>query len=259
MSSFYAYQASKEEAAAFFPEYSAKFPDDPNILGTWIDRIVRDEGPVDQGLELAEKLRKKPELSPYTILEQLTASLYMMKGDKAKADEVFGKDFAEGQVDILVNTLLTYAEFWVEKDANKDSALAMTDKAIGLAPDDTYYIQQAAGIYVKAGQEAKALAIFGPDYLKKNFEDAAKDYGYAIFWIRQDKNIQSALVAAEKACALKPGIYYYWKTVSDAYAKMKKYPEAIKAGEKAVETAKGQAKDAMQKALDKIKKDAEKK
>ena len=260
MSSYYAYQAPKDQAAAFFQEYAAKFPDDPSVLASWIDRIVQDEGPADKGLELMAKIKKIPALSPYSMIEQQEAALYLLKGDKAKAEEVFGKDVMSDKVDNFAYSLVGYANFWIDKDANKDSAVAMAEKALLLMPDQRYFIQQAAGIYAKAGMEPKALAIYGPDYLQKNMNDAANLYAYASFWNRQGKNLESAAVAAEKACALKPGLYYYWNTLSAVYAKMKKYPEAIKAGEKAVEVSKNkEVKDAMQKALDKIKKDAEKK
>jgi hypothetical protein len=259
MSSYYGYQAPKEEAAAFFAEYAAKYPDDPSVLNAWLTRIVRDKEPADKGLELAEKIKQMPSLGPYTVIEQQEAALQMIKGDKAKAEEVYGKDFISDRVDAFAYNLIGYANFWLDKDANKESAVAMAEKALMLMPDDSYYVQQVAGIYVKAGMEPKALALYGPDFLRKNIGDAAKDYSYASFWNRQGKNLESAAEAAEKACALKPGTYYYWNTLASIYAKLKKWPEAIKAGEKAVETAKGSTKEAMQKALDKIKADAAKK
>lgn len=259
MSQYYSYQAPKEEAAAFFPEYAAKFPNNPNVLGTWLTRIVRDKEPADKGLELGEKIKKIPAISPYQVIEEQIAALHLIKGDKAKAEEVYGKDFISDRVDTFAYNLVNYAKFWLDKDANKDSAVAMAEKALLLVPDDVFYVQQVAGIYVKAGLEPKALALYGPDFLQKNIGDAAKVYGYASFWNRQGKNLESAAIAAEKACALKPGTYYYWNTLSSVYAKLKKWPEAIKAGEKAVETAKGSTKEAMQKALDKVKQDAAKK
>ncbi|MBN1940191.1 MAG: hypothetical protein JW843_11445 [Candidatus Aminicenantes bacterium] len=259
MSQYYSYQAPKEEAAAFFPEYAAKFPDDPTVLSSWLTRIVRDKEPADKGLEIAERIKRIPALSPYTSIEQQEAALHLIRGDRGKAEEVYGKDVMADRVDTFAYTLINYANFWLDKDANKDSAVAMAEKALMLMPDDAYYVQQVAGVYVKAGMEPKALALYGPDFLQKNFGDAAKLYSYASFWNRQGKNLESAAVAAEKACAAKPGTYYYWNTLASISSKMKKWPEAIKAGEKAVETAKGPTKEAMQKALDKIKQDAAKK
>lgn len=259
MSRYYSYQAPKEEAAAFFPEYAAKFPDDANVLRTWMTRIIRDKGPAEKGLELADKIQNLTRLGAYPMLEQEIADLHMLKGDKDKAIDIFGKDFIADKLDMFAYNLVGYANFWLDKGENKDSAVAMAEKAMLIMPEDIYFVQQAASIYVKAGLEAKAMAIYGPAFLQKNIGEESKAYGYAAFWNRQGKNLDSAVTAAEKACALKPGTYYYWNTLASIYAKMKKWPEAVKAAEKAVETSKGPAREAMQKALDKIKQDAAKK
>jgi len=259
MSQYYSYMAPKEEAAAFFPEYAAKYPDDTMVLRTWLARIIRDKEPADKGLELADKIRKVTVSPSITLIEEQIARLDMIKGDKAKAAEVYGKDFMQARVNIMGYNLLNYANFWLDNGENKDSAVEMAEMVLKIKPDDSYIVQQVAGIYVKAGLETKAMALFGPDYVQKNIGDHAKLFSYASFWNRQGKNLESAAAAAEKACALKPTLYYYWNTLSALYVKLNKYPEAIKATEKAVETAKGQTKEALKKALEKLKKDAEKK
>jgi tetratricopeptide (TPR) repeat protein len=253
MSGYFGYQASKEEAAKFFPEYAAKFPEERGVLGSWLARIVQDKEPIAKGVELAEKLQQITRDNPDPSLNSQMAQIYDMKGDKAKAEELYGREFMEGQVQSLGYNLIDYANYWMEKDANKDSALAMAETAMKLEPDNTYFIQQTAGIYFKVGQEAKAMALFGPAYMKKNMADGGNLYGYATFWARQGKNLDSALVAAKRAVELKPATYYYWSGLADVYSKMKNHAEAIKAAEKAVELAEGQTKDYMKKNLEKIK------
>jgi len=253
MNDYYAYQAPKEEAAKFFPEYAAKFPEDQGVIESWLARIIRDKEPIDKGIELAQKLETLTRMNPNPSINQQLAEVYDLKGDKAKTEELFGKDFMEGQVQNLAYNLISYANFWIGQDTNKDSALAMAETALKLEPDNAYFKQQVAGLYIKMSQEPKALVLFGPSYVQKNMADANALYGYARFWSQQGKNLDSALVAAKKMIEINSKSYYFWSTLADVHSKMKKHPEAIKAAEKAVELAEGPVKENMKRNLEKIK------
>ena len=259
MSSYYSYQAPQEEADKFFEEYAGKFPEDPAILDRWLARIVRDKGPYDKGAELAEEIQKMRRGPSLPDSYQNVAELYFLKGDKAKAEDIYGKSFIDNQVAVLAYNLIYYANYWIGKDTNKDSALAAAEKALALAPDNSYIIQQAAVVYVKMNKEDKAQALYGPAYMQKNINDASTLNSYAWFWAGQGKNLQSALMAAKKAVELKPKQYYIWDTLATVYAKMKNWAEAIKTMEKAVELAPDSAKESYKKNLEKIKADAAKK
>jgi tetratricopeptide (TPR) repeat protein len=258
MSYYYGYQAPKDEAAKFFVEYAGKFPEDTAVLSSWLDRIVRDKEPLDKGVELAEKIQTLARSTP-TSTYQGIADLYLLKGDKDKAEEAFGKNFMENRVASLAYDLIAYANFWSGKGENKDSALAMAETALKLEPDNSYFIQQAAGAYLKMNKDDKALALFGPAYMQKNIKDASALNSYAWFWAGQGKNLQSALTAAKQAVELKPKQYYIWDTLATIYAKMKNTAEAVKAMEKAIELAPDNAKESYKKNLEKIKADAGKK
>ncbi len=60
---------------------------------------------------------------------------------------------------------------------------------------------------------------------------------YASFWAGQNNNLESALEAAKKAVELTPDAYNSWNILSQINLKLKKYDDALKAIEKAVETA----------------------
>ena len=259
MSYYYSYQAPQEEADKFFEEYAGKFPEDPAIPERWLARIVRDKGPFDKGVELAEKIQKMRRGQSLPDSYQNVAELYFLKGDKAKAEDVYGKGFIDNQVVVLAFNLIYYANYWIGKDTNKDSAMAAAEKALALAPDNSYITQQAAAVYVKMNKEDKALALYGPALVQKNINDAEALNSYAWFWAGQGKNLQSALVAAKKAVELKPKQYYIWDTLAVVHAKLKNWPEAIKTMEKAVELAPDRAKESYKKNLEKIKADAAKK
>jgi tetratricopeptide (TPR) repeat protein len=253
MGYFYGYQATKEEAGPFFAEYAAKFPADSAVLNQWLTRINKDKGPYDKGVELADKLQELTRSNPEPNINQTIAQLYILKGDKAKADKVFGKSFMEGQVQSLSYSLIAYANFWMENEGDKENAVAMGETALKLAPDNSYFLGQVAGLYIKNNQDAKALQLYGPAYSRKNITDATMLYVYAGFWARQGKNLDDALVAAKKAVELMPTTYYLYSTLSTVYDKMKNKAEAVKALEKAIELAPDAAKETYKKNLEKLK------
>jgi len=165
----------------------------------------------------------------------------------------------ENRVTGLAYDLISYASFWLGKDENKDSALAMAETALKLQPDNDYIIRQAAGVYLKMDNESKALALFGSDYMQKNIADASALNSYAWFWAGQGKNLESALIAAAKAVELKPKQYYIWDTLATVYSKMKNTAEAVRAMEKATELAPESAKESYKKKLETMKAEAAKK
>jgi len=253
MAYYYGYQSPKEEAAKFFAEYAGKYPSDPMVLYSWLSRINRDKEPIDKGIELAAKIEELTDFNPEPSINQLLAQVYTLKGDKAKAEELYGKTFMENQVSSFAFSLVAYSNYWLGQDANKESALAMAETALKLEPDNSYILQQAANAYAKSGKEAKALEIYGPAFAKKNAADATSLYSYAGFWARQGKNLNDALAAAKKSVELMPGAYYVWSTLSLVHEKMKNYPEAIKAKEKAIELAPDTVKETFKKDLEKLK------
>jgi tetratricopeptide (TPR) repeat protein len=253
MGYYFGYQASKEETAKFFAEYAGKYPNDPMVLFSWLSRINRDKEPIDKGIELAAKIEELTDFNPDPGINQLLAQIYTLKGDKAKAEELYGKTFIENQVTSLAFSLVAYANYWLGQDTNKESALAMAETALKLEPENSYILQQAANAYAKSGKEAKALELYGPAFAKKNAADATSLYSYAGFWARQGKNLDDALAAAKKAIELMPGAYYLWNTLSLVHEKMKNTAEAIKAKEKAIELAPDAVKETFKKDLEKLK------
>ncbi|HSA96529.1 MAG TPA: tetratricopeptide repeat protein [Acidobacteriota bacterium] len=253
MGYYYGYLAPKGEAAAFYAEYAGKFPADPMVLFSWLTRIVRDGGPADQAVELAGKLETMTEFEPSPSINQLLAEAYSLKGDKAKIEELYGRAFMESRVSSWAYSLAGYARYWLEQNANLDSAVAMIDKALKLEPENTYIVQQAAAVYVKTGREGQALALYGPDFAKKSWDDGMALWQYAGFWARQEKNLDGALAAAKRSVELIPGLNYLWNTLSLVYEKQQNYPEAIKAAEKALETAPESAKVTQKKTIERLK------
>ncbi len=244
LSYYYGYQAPKDEAAKFFEERTAKYPDDKSAISAYIERIIKDKDPLDKGIELALKLQELAGYPRNPDYQQNLAQLYALKDEGAKADEEYGKDFVDGYVTTAIYALTGYANFWIDQDRNLDSVEETADilaAAIGAKKDvPSYYLSQVAGIYAKLKKSDKALAVYGPDIAKKNWGDQGSLASYASFWNRQGTNLESALAAAKRAVELTSD-YYNNFTLAQVLFKLKNYPEALKAAEKAVELVKPMA------------------
>jgi len=237
---YYGQMASKEDADKFFEDYTAKYPDDRSALASYVQRIIKDKDPLDKGVALAEKLKDLAGYPQNPSYQQNLAQLYALKDDPAKAEEEYGKDFIGDYVSTAYYALTGYMNFWLDQDKNLDSVEAMADLALKLRPDEPYTYSQVAGVYARLKKPEKALAIYGPEFIKKHSDDQAVLSSYASFWNKQGTNLESALDAAKRSVALTSD-YYNNFVLAQVLFKMKSYPEALKAAEKVVELVKPMA------------------
>lgn len=253
LSSYYGSAPSKEEATDFFAEYTAKYPDDPEVQAAWLGRITRDKGDFAKGAELAGRIKILNRASPSVRISKSLADFFLAKGDTEEADSAYGKDFMKTRASLLAYDMVEYANYWAGKGSNLDAAVAAVETAMKLYPESSYYVQQAAGVYIKAGREAKALEMFGPGFAKAHGADAAALEGYVVFWGTQGKNLDDALAAGRRLVEIKPIGYYGWYGLSTVLLARKDYDGALKAAEKTVELANDVLKDYYRKNIDKIK------
>jgi tetratricopeptide (TPR) repeat protein len=241
LSSYYGYQDPKEEAAKFFEEYKAKYPEDPVVLSAYVRRIIQDKEPLDKGLALAEKIRDLTSYNPDPYDAESYATLYALKGDAEKAKELFGPDYMKSQVTSLAYLLASYTYFWIERDENLESAEEMIETARRLQPDLDYILQTAAELYEKTGKLDKAMEAYGPAYAAKVADKPSSLYSYAYFWNRAGSNLESAIEAAKKSNAAEPA-YYKSDILAQLLLKIKDYAGALKAAEQALALAQDLAK-----------------
>ncbi len=223
--SYFVRTASQDEATAFYEEYAGRYPKNPLVLTYWIQRIIRDKGPYEKGLELAQKALSLMSDAPNPRIILDIARLYLDKGDTAKA---------LGMIDLSVENA--------------------GDSAGGINPS-------AAALYMRAGAKDKALEAYGPEYAAKYWDNASQLARYAAFWIRNpDINQADALKAAERAVELAPDTYNSWSTLSDVHFSRKDYEKALAAAERALSAAPpGRAKELVQKKIERIRQEIAKK
>ncbi|HOW84944.1 MAG TPA: hypothetical protein P5119_06270 [Candidatus Aminicenantes bacterium] len=242
---YYGYMAPREDADKFFDEYTGKFPDDKSALSSYVERIIKDKEPLDKGIGLALRLQEMAGYPQNPEYQQNLAQLYALKEDAAKADEEYGRDFADSYVSSVYSALTGYAGFWIDQGRNLAGAEEAADLAAALISTSreeapSYYRSQVAGIYAKLKKDDKALAVYGPEIAKKNWDDQGALASYAGFWNRQGTNLESALAAARRSVELTSD-YSNNFILAQLLFKLKDYPEALKAAEKAVELVKPMA------------------
>lgn len=241
MGVYYENYAPKEAAGPFFEEYTAKYPQDVSALGAYVRRIIKDKEPLDKGLQLAGKIEELTSYNPDPYNVENRAELLWLKGDKAKAEEIFGKSFFGDRRSSMAYELASYANFWNDRDANLDKAVEAIELAVKIQPETPYLRQTAATIYDKAGQPDKALEVFGPGFLKRSLDKSDVLYPYAWYWNQQGKNLESALEAIRRMIEIQPGLTYF-DIQAQILTKLKNYDDALKSAEQALALARESAK-----------------
>lgn len=204
--------------ALFFNKMLEKYPEDLDLLGYYVTFCVRSKTDVERGLKVAEQINAKSGTSnPVQVLNY--AELLALNGEDEKVNRVYGKSFADRQLRTLSSSLFNYANFWINRKENVDDALEKARLLVELNPN---YASRAATLFIQAEDLDGALEIYGPDFAKDIKSDARLLYSYASFWGRQEKNLKSALDAAEKALELAPGNTRYIKLIEDIKKDIKK-------------------------------------
>jgi tetratricopeptide (TPR) repeat protein len=229
--------APKEDAAAFYAEWTSRFPKDTAALSAWVQRILQDKEPVDKGIELAA---------------QAIALIKLEREAAAPGGAPGAVLIGPGGVILNASLELNLARLYALKGEN-DKAIATVDEAAKAAGDNARMIPGIAQAYLDIGAEDKALGVYGPAFLQRSLAAAAAITPYASFWARQDKNLDSALEAAKKAVEMNPNAFVGWTTLAQVYVKMKNAPEALKAADKALEVAPAAQKAIVQRMVDQIK------
>jgi tetratricopeptide (TPR) repeat protein len=238
LSGFYGRQGSKEDATKFFEGYTARFPKEGPAYNGWVTRILFDKDPVDKGIGLAQKAIELAQGRMAMTAYQNLARLYLLKGDKDKAVEA-------------ADQMMKVAAAPPPAAKAEAAVPAMIGGPPGMTP-----APMAAQIYMDAGRQEKALAVYGPEYMSQNAKSGPALGRYAQFWAQQGTNLDSALAAAKTVTELTPDAYNSYNTLATVYQKMKNYGEALKAAEKALSLAPvqpAQIKEGIQKTIENIK------
>jgi tetratricopeptide (TPR) repeat protein len=228
------YRLEDEEGQAFFDEFIAKFPDDPDVLNAYVEKVRRfsqalEGNPVfDNGVEIASRITEVyPEITRFQAAKSY-AQLLIDKDDADAAKKAFGEDFLADQVQTWTDNLLSYAEFWFNQKQNIEEAEEAVVRALNLAPDSPEVLRRAAAAYhIHLGKPDKALEVFGPNVLPRIGANARALYDYFKFWMTLKTNEESAENALEMLWKLKPETVYYRIGVASVFRKADMIEKAL--------------------------------
>jgi len=233
ISSYYSRTAPVEEGKAFFTDVLEKYPDEPDLLFSYVNFCIQKAVDLDKGIEAAEKM---VELTHHSVAyyNRTYGQILAKKGDAEKLHKEYGESFVESRLSGFLSELSYYSGFWAQQKDNLESAREAIELAMMLKPENSHYKSIAAGIYLKMDLEDKALAVYGPEFVKEKMDKGMDLYSYAYFWSGEEKNLESALMAATRAVELSPR-HYIWNVLSTVHWKLKDYPMAIDALDQALE------------------------
>jgi len=192
---YYPGRTTKEATNAFFNKLFAEYPDEPSFRLDYASSAVYEEDKdfLDRAIEVIEEV--EPIGTSYFV--KTKAELYAKKGDLSRAEGVFGSEYADNFVAGTVSVLTDYAAFWIQQKTNLEDAEKKLLMAIHIDPLDSSARQTLAGYYLNESKTDRALAVYGPEYVKTKGVGAYAQTGYARFWISKKQNMDSAAEALE--------------------------------------------------------------
>jgi tetratricopeptide (TPR) repeat protein len=236
-----ALSSSKEQATEWYEQLAAKYPDDLLVLEEYLGFLVRTKTNPERAQEIGARLLAiQRNRSPIDPFYKSLAGLNYARNDPGAAVGAYGPDVVKNRTRLMALDLTRYAVYWADRKTNAESGLWAADAALTLCPPDgaqAAIVIYAAEAYLKFGREDKALAVIGPEYAKKHWNESGPLWTYANFWTRQGLHLDEAVAAAKRMTEISPHDWNAWDALGEAYGKQKNYPLAIAAAEKAIELA----------------------
>jgi tetratricopeptide (TPR) repeat protein len=218
--------------AVFGPDYVAAHPDRMSHLFEyglfWAQRGANLKSAIPALVRAAK-------LSPRTASEQRGAATALVEANRADlVPEIFGPAYLSSIADDA-DSLIVYAEFWLERKQNQASALAAMDMMSRLPKIDWFHRSRGAYCLGRNGFPDRAEKLYGADYLQGILSgDAMPLIRFAEYWKFQNKNLEWALKAARAACRAEPQSAEAWSILAETLVAQGQLADALGAMEKAV-------------------------
>jgi tetratricopeptide (TPR) repeat protein len=217
--------------AVFGPDFAAEHHDDMSALYYYGIYWVR----LNLNLESAvPALVKALSLSPSTWINQRGAAQALAKINKPEeALQVFGPEYLP-YIKNDAGALSRYADYWIKENKNKESTIEALEMAIRIEELIPFDRHSLAFTCVRAGLLERVEEFYGPEYLSEIYNDPQALNYYASFWGYQEKNMSSALEAAELACKLDKDNPRIWTTRARILMTLGRNEHALMALDKAI-------------------------
>jgi tetratricopeptide (TPR) repeat protein len=217
--------------AVFGQEFIAGRQDDMNALYEYGIFWLQKNSNLDQAVPaLVKSLRTIPK----TYINQYSAARLLLKANKLDdALAIYGPAYL-ADIRNDASALSTYARFWLtEAKTNKGSALEVLEIAARITPLAEWDRNSIARLFLEAQKPDRAEAVYGAEYLKTIESDAEALIRYSSFWKFVNRNLFSALEAAQRASQIAPNNANAWGTLAEVNVASGNLKEALPAIEKA--------------------------
>lgn len=197
------------------------------------------------------QLYEKPELIGQTLDEYPESAMTTMAYGQlerrmrreATRDDYFGvaEALLENRPDDP-GLLAAFIRASVRTGNRVERAVELADRLTSLEDfePDSQLNPEMARLYVRAGMEDKALAVYGEDFIAPYMTDRPHDLNsYAWFWALEEQNLDSALEAITRAAELDPDDGNLLDTMSMVQWMMGDHEAAIATEEQALEMSGG--------------------
>jgi len=151
----------------------------------------------------------------------------------------------------------TYIRASAQTGIKTERAVELADHLTSLETyePDSHLNPEMARLYVKAGMDEKALAVYGESYIAPfTADDTGELNGYAWFWALEEMNLDSALKAIQRAAEIDPADDNLLDTMSMVQWMMGDHQLAIETEQRALEMTGGKNTDYAER-IKKIKED----
>ncbi len=215
------------------------------------------------------QLYEKPERIPETLADYPESSLRGTAFDllRREMSRDATREGGFGVAEMLIEQypdeiplLSTYISASTQTGYNTERAVELADHLTSLETfePDSHINPELARLYIKAGLDEKALAVYGEDYIAPFMADDAPTLnGYAWFWALQEKNLDSALQAIQRATEIDPADDNLLDTMSMVQWMMGDHQLALETEQQALEMSGGKNTQYVER-IEKIKEDMDK-
>ncbi|MCX6563399.1 MAG: hypothetical protein NTU60_07310 [Candidatus Aminicenantes bacterium] len=201
--------------AVFGPDFIAGRQEDMNALYEYGMFWLQRDSLLDQAVPaLVKSLRAVPK----TYMTHYQAAKLLVKNNRlGDATAIFGPEYLI-HIRNDASALSMYSQFWLtEAKSNKDSAFEALETAAQLKSLNEWDRMSIARQFFDSGKTDRAEAVYGAEFLKTIGSDAEALIRYASFWKYGNRNLNSALDAAQRASRAAPGNAKAWGILAELY------------------------------------------
>jgi len=228
LGNYFMYMGSEEDADRFFQIVLDKYDTSPMLLTEYLRYCLRVKKNLDQAREIADKIISMTNVvfdNPYYN----RASVAALTADSTKLMDLYGDQYLKSRKSRWAYELDRYANFWITRKENSESAEAAICLELSIDPDNIYRRYAVARNFINLGKLEEAENVFGPEAIKPYLDNPSTAIYFISFWTDQGKHLDDALALARKEVEKNSADLGAAENLALVLLKMGKTQEAVEA------------------------------